>query len=228
MENQEDKPPPYTDLRFQPQFQSQPVVQNQTVPNTWPAQATNQPPPFLQQAYHGGFYNPGTSVGQPLPTQNVVGTGYANSSFVTGANPGDESNRRRQEHAIRDGIMNAMVTRPHSANPYSRRTWTYRLTRLGCALFVVGLILVIILGVLIVRPSIKDTKLKKTQCLVVSSEENGDMSCKCGRYCSSSYPCVKIRVAYNPAGKESMSVTLYQDVFDDKNEVRKKYIKLFC
>ena len=87
-------------------------------------------------------------------------------------------------------------------------------------LFILGVTLLIVLGVLIVRPALNDTKLESARCKVISSVKTGfDMSCDCGRYCSSKYPCLEIQVSYDADGKKHTAF-LYQDVFADKNKVR--------
>ena len=83
----------------------------------------------------------------------------------------------------------------------------------------VGIILLIILGVLIVGPTLNDLRLQRAQCQVLSSEITAeDKSCDCGRYCTSSYDCLQIQVSYYSSGKRQKGY-LYQDVYDDKNKV---------
>lgn len=128
---------------------------------------------------------------------------------------GPQEVRVQQEHVIRHGIATAVMTRRFVA----RRSCTWRLTRLGISLFLVGLILLIILGVLIVGPTLNDLRLQRAQCQVLSSEMTTEYkSCDCGRYCTSSYPCLQIQVSYYSSGKRQKGY-LYQDVYDDKNKV---------
>ena len=122
----------------------------------------------------------------------------------------------RQESAIRHGIAsNVMVI----GRTYRRRSCAYRLTRLGISFFLVGVILLIILGVLVVRPTLNDTRLQSTRCTVISSKYTSkDISCDCGRYCTSHYPCLQIQVSYSVKGKRQTGY-LYEDVYADKNKV---------
>lgn len=127
---------------------------------------------------------------------------------------GPQEVRVQQEHVIRHGIATAVMTRRFVA----RRSCTWRLTRLGISLFLVGIILLIILGVLIVGPTLNDLRLQRAQCQVLSSEMTTEhKSCDCGRYCTSSYPCLQIQVSYYSSGKRQKGY-LYQDVYDDKNK----------
>lgn len=87
-------------------------------------------------------------------------------------------------------------------------------------LFILGVTLLVVLGVLLVRPALNDTQLKSARCKVISSVMTGDyMSCDCGRYCSSKYPCLVIRVSYDADGKKNTAY-LYKDVFAHNNKVR--------
>ena len=82
-----------------------------------------------------------------------------------------------------------------------------------------GIILLIILGVLIVGPTLNDLRLQRAQCQVLSSEYTADdKTCDCGRYCTSSYLCLQIQVSFFSSGKRQKGY-LYQDVYDDKNKV---------
>ena len=199
-------PPPYSAV---PQYrvENPAVIHNPTVPqqnNTWYPQGMNSShPPF---SYPGG--------NQPSPGYFTYNPAAAPSR--PGVQLSEEESRRRQEAAIRHGIAASVVRRPFGG----RRSCTYRLVRLGIMLFILGVTLLIVLGVLIVRPALNDTKLKSARCKVISSFKTGvDMSCDCGRYCSSKYPCLEIQVSYYADGKKNTAF-LYQDVFADKNEVR--------
>ena len=128
---------------------------------------------------------------------------------------GPQEVRVQQEHVIRHGIATAVMTRRFVA----RRSCAWRLTRLAISLFLVGIILLIILGVLIIGPTLNDLRLQRGQCQVNSSElTTEDKSCDCGRYCTSSYPCLQIQVSYYSRGKWQKGY-LYEDVYDDKNKV---------
>ena len=124
--------------------------------------------------------------------------------------------RLRQESAIRQGIAATVVTQT-----YRRRSCTYRLARLGIGFLLIGVTILITLGILIVRPAMNDLQLQRAQCKVISSEyTQEEVSCSCGRYCSSHYPCLQIQVAYISAKGKWQTAYLYQDVYDDKNKVR--------
>lgn len=125
--------------------------------------------------------------------------------------------RLRQESTIRQGIANNVTV---ISRTYHRRSCTYRLARLGIAFLVVGISLLIMLGVIVIRPTLNDMQLQSSRCTVISSEyTQEDMSCDCGRYCTSYYPCLQIQVFYFAKGKRQIAY-LYQDVYDDKNKVR--------
>lgn len=201
-------PPPYSAV---PQYrvENPAVIHNPAVPqqsNTWYPHAqgnmNSSYPPF---SYPGG--------NQPSPGY------FPHNPTAAPSRPGvqlsEEESRRRQEAAIRHGIAASVVRRP-----FGRRSCTYRLIRLGIVLFLLGVILLIVFGVLIVRPALNDTQLKSARCKVISSIMTGaDKSCDCGRYCSSKYPCLKIQVSYEADGKKNTAY-LYEDVFVDKNQVR--------
>lgn len=195
-------PPPYSAV---PQYKVEnpavihnPSVQQQN--NQWYPQGMNQGyPPF---SYPGG--------NQPPP-------GYFTTAAPSrpGVQLSEEESRRRQEAAIRHGIAASVVTRP-----FGRRSCTYRLIRLGIMLFLLGVTLLIVFGVLIVRPALNDTQLKSARCKVISSDmTEDDKSCDCGRYCTSKYPCLEIRVSYKADGTENTAY-LYEDVYVDKNQVK--------
>ncbi|CAH3043739.1 unnamed protein product [Pocillopora meandrina] len=203
-----EPPPPYTQV---PQYREEnpQVIQNPTIQQQWPtqpgsnfagsAQQGQQQPSYSQQpgAFH--LYNTGYPR-QYYPGPNVVS--------------GEVNHRRQQEITIQQGIANTVVI----SRRYPRRSCAYRLTRLGVSFFLVGLVLLIVLGVLIVHPTMNDMKLKKAVCTVTSSEMTGeDKSCSCGRYCSSSYPCLEIRVGYHASGEEHTAY-LYENVYDSKNK----------
>lgn len=209
-----EPPPPYTQV---PQYREEnpQVIQNPTIQQQWPtqpgsnfagsAQQGQQQPSYSQQpgAFH--LYNTGYPR-QYYPGPNVVS--------------GEVNHRRQQEITIQQGIANTVVI----SRRYPRRSCAYRLTRLGVSFFLVGLVLLIVLGVLIVHPTMNDMKLKKAVCTVTSSEMTGeDKSCSCGRYCSSSYPCLEIRVGYHASGEEHIAY-LYENVYDSKNKVRGDFL----
>lgn len=198
-------PPPYTSA---PQYQVEnpAVIRNPTVQqqnNAWYPQGINSGyPPF---SYPGG--------NQPPPGYFTYNATAAPSR--PGVQLSEEEGRRRQEAAIRHGIAASVVRRP-----FGRRSCTYRLIRLGITLFLLGVTLLIVLGVLIVRPALNDTQLKSAQCKVISSFMTGVYkSCDCGRYCSSKYPCLEIQVSYDADGKKNTAY-LYRNVYADKNQVR--------
>lgn len=200
-------PPPYSAV---PQYrvENAAVIRNPSAPqqnNTWyPHQGMNSShPPF---SYPGG--------NQPSPGYFTYNPTAAPSR--PGVQLSEEEGRRRQEAAIRHGIAASVVRRPFGG----RRSCTYRLIRLGIMLFILGVTLLVVLGVLLVRPALNDTQLKSARCKVISSVMTGDyMSCDCGRYCSSKYPCLVIRVSYDADGKKNTAY-LYKDVFAHNNKVR--------
>lgn len=208
-------PPPYSEM---PQFQVEnpatihnAVVQQQNV--GYPQGANVGYPPF---SYPGGNQQPPV---QSYPPAQQHGGYLTYNPAAAPSRPGvlsQDEVRRRQEAAIRQGIATAVVRRP----AVGRRSCTYRLARLGFMLFLMGLVLLIVLGVLIVHPALNDTQLKRARCKVISSAMTGDdMSCDCGRYCSSHYPCLHIQVSYNANGEKSTAF-LYKDVYATKNKVR--------
>ena len=209
--NQHELPPPYSAM---PQYQVEnpAVVHNPTVQqqnNAWYPQGMNSGyPPFSYPGGPGYFNYPG-------------GPGYFNyNSTAAPSRPGvqltEEESRRRQEAAIRHGIAASVVRRPFGR----RRSCTYRLIRLGIMLFLLGVTLLIVFGVLIVRPALNDTQLTSARCQVISGQMTGvDKSCDCGRYCSSKYPCLEIQVSYDADGEKNTAY-LYKDVYADKNKVR--------
>lgn len=136
--------------------------------------------------------------------------------FQHGIYPPQGQIQGRQESAIRHGIAsNVMVI----GRTYHGRSCTYRLTRLGISFFLIGVILLIILGVLVIRPTLNDTRLQSTRCTVISSKyTHEDISCDCGRYCTSRYPCLQIQVSYS-AKRKRQTGYLYEDVYVDKNKV---------
>lgn len=92
---------------------------------------------------------------------------------------------------------------------------------MGIILLFVGIVVLIMLGVLIVSPTLNDLHLHRAQCQVLSSVyASKHKSCDCGRYCTSSYPCLQIQVSYYSRliGKLQEGY-LYKDVYDDKNKV---------
>ena len=199
-------PPPYSAV---PQYQVEnpAVIHNPTGQqhsNAWYPQGMNPGyPPF---SHPGG--------NQPPPGY------FTYNSTATPSRPGvqlsEAESRRRQEAAIRHGIAATVVRRPFGR----RRSCTYRLVRLGIMLFLLGVTLLIVFGVLIVRPALNDTQLTSARCKVISSVMTGDdKSCDCGRYCSSHYPCLEIKVSYDADGKKNTAY-LYEDVYVDKNQVR--------
>lgn len=209
-------PPPYSEV---PQYQVEnpAVIRNPTVQqqNTgWYPQGTNAGyPPF---SYPGGNQQPPFQFHPPAQPQ---GGYFPYNSTAAPSRPGvqlsEEESRRRQEAAIRHGIAASVVRRP-----FGRRSCTYRLVRLGIMLFLLGVALLIVFGVLIVHPALNDTQLKSARCKVISSDMTGVYkSCDCGRYCSSKYPCLEIQVSYYADGEKNTAY-LYEDVYVDKNKVR--------
>ncbi|XP_078355137.1 uncharacterized protein LOC144639706 [Oculina patagonica] len=207
-----EQPPPYSEV---PQFrvENPATIQNAAVQqqNVWAPNVGY--PPF---SYPGGNQQPPV---QSYPPVQQQGGYYTYNPAAAPSQPGvlsQEEVRRRQEAAIRQGIATAVVRRP----VVGRRSCTYRLARLGFMLFLMGLVLLIVLGVLIVHPALNDTQLKTTRCTVLFSDMTGDeMSCDCGRYCSSHYPCLHIQVSYDANG-ETNTAYLYKDVYATKNKVR--------
>jgi len=183
-------PPPYSQVPLS-QFPNQPVIHNPVQQqNTWNSQGY---PPYPY---------PGTPQQPP---------------FQHGVFPPQSADevRLRQESAIRQGIANNVTV---ISRTYHRRSCTYRLARLGIAFLVVGISLLIMLGVIVIRPTLNDMQLQSSRCTVISSEyTQEDMSCDCGRYCTSYYPCLQIQVFYFAKGKRQIAY-LYQDVYDDKNK----------
>lgn len=121
-----------------------------------------------------------------------------------------------QGTAIRQGIARSVVVLGRSNRS---RSCTYRLTRLAISFLIIGIVLLIILGVLVVGPTINDTQLLSSRCTVISSERDGEKSCDCGKYCTSYYPCWKIQVTYNDRG-QNRKAYLYRNVYVSKNKVR--------
>ncbi|KAJ7379895.1 potassium large conductance calcium-activated channel, sub M, beta member 4 [Desmophyllum pertusum] len=182
-------PPPYS-VENQPQQQ-----------NVWSPQATNA-------GLYPPFHYPGGNQQAPFQYHPVA------APLRAGVLSEDEI-RRRQETAIRHGIASAVITRRPAQG---RRSCTYRLTRLGITLFLMGVILLIILGVLLVHPALNDIQLKSAQCTVISSDVTYQAkSCDCGRYCTSYYPCLEIQVTFHANGRKQ-TANLYENVYADKNK----------
>ena len=89
---------------------------------------------------------------------------------------------------------------------------------LGVGCLLTGIVLLILLGALVIRPILN---VQSARCKVISSEYlPADMSCVCGQRCTSFYPCLQIYVIYSAEGK-SQTALLYQDVYAvDKRKVR--------
>ena len=196
-------PPPYSEIpqyrQENPQVIHNPTAQQQWLPQPGTNLGGNQQPPFQFQqpgVYHP--YNPGYPGTYP------------------GVGSEEDFRRRQQERAIQQGIANTVIVRRR----YGRRSCTYRLARFLVGLGLAGVILLIILGVVVVHPTLNDMKLKSAECRVISSQiTDEEKSCSCGRYCSSSYPCLEIRVSFNANG-EGHTAYLYETVYNDKNKVR--------
>lgn len=187
-----EHPPPYTQV---PQYR----VENPQPGSTNFGGSVQQQPFYSQQpgAFHP--HNPG----YPRPY-------YPGPNVVSG----EDIRRRQQEIHVQQGIANTVVI----SRRLPRRSCSYRLARLGVSFLLVGLVLLILLGVLIVHPTMNDMKLESAECRVISSEVTVvEKSCSCGRYCSSSYPCLEITVSFN-AGGEEHSAYLYENVYDSKNK----------
>lgn len=163
---------------------------------------------------------PGTyNIGQPQGVWNPQGPpSYPQQQpFPYGMYPPQSASipaSGAQGAAIRHGIARSVVVLGQGNR---RRSWTYRLTRLAISFLIMGIVLLITLGVLIVGPTINDTKLLSSRCTVISSEKGGVKSCDCGRYCTSHYPCWEIQVTYNDRGTKRKAY-LYQNVYASKNK----------
>lgn len=163
---------------------------------------------------------PGTyNIGQPQGVWNPQGPpSYPQQQpFQYGMYPPQSASipaSGAQGAAIRQGIARSVVVLGRGNR---RRSWTYRLTRLAICFLIIGIALLIILGVLIVGPTINDTQLLSSRCTVISSEKHGVKSCDCGKYCTSHYPCWEIQVTYNDRGKKRKAF-LYQNVYVSKNK----------
>lgn len=191
------------------------------------------PSAFMPQR-PGGVEPPPSYSQSPLPSQNQPATHYygqpqniwqpqggptypQQQPFQYGLYPPQPTGipaRQTQSTTITHGIATNVAV---IGRRYQRRSCTYRLTRLGIALLVLGVGLLITLGVVLVGPTIKDTKLQLTRCSVVSSEMTEPESCDCGRYCTSEYPCLKIKVSYYAKGRKQRAY-LYENVYASKNK----------
>lgn len=103
----------------------------------------------------------------------------------------------------------------------SRSFWTAsRCYRCSASFAFVGLVLLILLGIFIVGPAIDGLSLKPATCSVQTSKvADKAQSCSCGKYCSSSFPCLKIYVSYTPKGHDkNMSNVLLHDTVYEHND----------
>lgn len=102
----------------------------------------------------------------------------------------------------------------------SRSYWTAsRCYRCSASVAFVCLVLLILLGVFIVGPAIDGLSLKPATCRVQSSKIGDSQSCSCGKYCSSSFPCLKIYVSYkSEEGNKNVSNVLMHDTVYENND----------
>lgn len=110
----------------------------------------------------------------------------------------------------------------------SRSFWTAsRFYRCSAGIIFVSLILLILLGIFVVGPARDGLNLKPAICTVKDSRYDGSESCNCGKYCTSSFRCLKIYVDYQPKGKTTnfTDVLLHDTVYEhnDYIKVRLKY-----
>ena len=103
---------------------------------------------------------------------------------------------------------------------YGRNEQLGKACAAGIALFIGGLLMLIVFGILFVGPEFNDTKLKNAQCKVISSAITGKETCDCStsgrigsKKCFSSYPCLQIKVAFIIDGEKHTGY-LYKDSLD--------------
>ena len=101
-----------------------------------------------------------------------------------------------------------------------------RVCTAGIALLIVGLLMLIMLGILIVEPEFNDTKLKTAQCKVISNAITGKETCDCStsgrsgsKKCSSSYPCLQIKVAFIIDGEKHTGYLYKDSIYTSKKKV---------
>lgn len=105
----------------------------------------------------------------------------------------------------------------------SRTYWTAsRFYRCSCGIIFVSLILLILLGIFVVGPARDGLNLKPATCTVKSSRYQGSESCSCGKYCTSSFRCLKIYVDYQPKGKTKnvTNVLLHDTVYEHNDYIK--------
>lgn len=101
----------------------------------------------------------------------------------------------------------------------SQSFWTARRCyRITASIAFVGLVLLIILGVFVVSPAIDGLSLKPATCTVIGSKISGMQSCSCGKYCSSSFPCLKIYVSYSSKDHRNVTNVLLHDTVYENND----------
>ncbi|KXJ10248.1 calcium-activated potassium channel subunit beta-4 [Exaiptasia diaphana] len=103
----------------------------------------------------------------------------------------------------------------------SRGFWTAsRCYRCTASFAFFGLVLLILLGIFIVGPAIDGLSLKPATCTVQNTKMSDKaQSCSCGKYCSSSFPCLKIYVSYKPKGQDkNVSNVLLHDTVYEHND----------
>ncbi|XP_032231362.2 calcium-activated potassium channel subunit beta-4 [Nematostella vectensis] len=104
----------------------------------------------------------------------------------------------------------------------SRQFWTAsRCYRISVGLGVISFLVLIILGVLVISPAIDGLSLRPATCTVIRSEIQGKMSCRCGKYCSSFHPCLKIYVDYVPEDFPDRNITnrmFHDTVYENSDE----------
>ncbi|XP_031569253.1 calcium-activated potassium channel subunit beta-4-like [Actinia tenebrosa] len=105
----------------------------------------------------------------------------------------------------------------------SRSLWTAsRFYRCSAGIIFVSLILLILLGIFVVGPARDGLNLKPATCTVKSYQRGVSESCSCGKYCTSSFPCLKIYVDYQPEGKMTnvTDVLLHDTVYEHNDYIK--------
>ncbi|XP_066268095.1 calcium-activated potassium channel subunit beta-3-like isoform X1 [Branchiostoma lanceolatum] len=84
-----------------------------------------------------------------------------------------------------------------------------------CSGMILVMALIIMLGILIVKPAIYGRAFKPTTCTVVSSEYKDNVDCSCGRNCYTQMPCLVVMVTY----ADRKNVTATGMIHEDEGEL---------
>ncbi|KAL9984738.1 hypothetical protein ACROYT_G007071 [Oculina patagonica] len=136
----------------------------------------------------------------------------------TGSTPQNETRRNQREIREMQQVIDGHVQRDNGNVLEREQLQRHRSKGLEIAigLFIGGTVMLVMFVFLIIKPTLKDSQLKTAQCRVISSDTTDErVICDCGssnhQYdCTSSYPCLKIKVTYVIDG-EKHTAYLYKD-----------------